>query len=345
MKSLIASTALVAVAALAAQSAMAQEKTLYLGSYGGSTETLMKEKIIPDFEKEYGVTVEYVAGNSTENLARLQAQEGNQELDVVLLDDGPMYQARALGFCDELTGISNLDDLYDIAKIGDDAVGMGFVATGFTYNTELFEENGWEPPKTWTDLADEKYEGRLAIPPISNTYGLHTLIMLARANGGGEKDIDAGFDYLADEVADNVLAFEPSPGRMSELFQSEEIVLSVWGSGRAVSLIDTGFPGAFAYPEDGAVALMIAACPVVDSNVPEEAQALIDYILDPENQVYFAETQGWGPVNKNTELDEETASRVPYGPDQIGNLVAIDWDTANQNRHDWTRRWDREIER
>ncbi|WBU56309.1 ATP-binding cassette domain-containing protein [Paracoccus sediminicola] len=36
-------------------------------------------------------------GNSTENLARLQAQQSAQELDVVIMDDGPMNQADALG--------------------------------------------------------------------------------------------------------------------------------------------------------------------------------------------------------------------------------------------------------
>ena len=41
---------------------MAQQPTLYLGSYGGSTEKLFKEKIIPAFEAKHGVKVVYVAG-------------------------------------------------------------------------------------------------------------------------------------------------------------------------------------------------------------------------------------------------------------------------------------------
>ena len=330
---------------LAAGPAHAQSKTLTVGGYGGSFETLMKELIIPEFEKHNDVTIQFVAGNSTENLARLQAQKGNQELDVVILDDGPMYQADALGFCAPLAEETASDDIYDIAKLGSNSIGIGFVATGFTYNTEWFESEGWEPPKSWKDLIDPKYDQILSIPPISNTYGLHTLVMMARLNGGGEKDIDPGFAAMAEEVAPNVLVFEPSSGKMSELFQSKEIALSIWGSGRTKSLADTGFPVEFAYPEEGAVALMLAACPVVESDVPDEAQTFIQYLLDPEIQIRLGDAMGSGPVNRNTELPEELASVLPYGPEQIGKLIAVDWDTINANRLEWTKRWAREVER
>ncbi|MBL4917911.1 ABC transporter substrate-binding protein [Szabonella alba] len=345
MKRLLIATTVLAGGLAISADADAQTRTLYLGSYGGSTETLMKEQIIPEFEAMHDVRIEYVAGNSTENLARLQAQRGAQELDVVMLDDGPMYQAMQLGFCGPITDIPNLDDAYDIARMGDTALGLGVVSTVFGYNTEVFEANGWEPPTSWNDLADEKYKGRLSIPPISNTYGLHTLIMLARMQGGSEADIDPGFAYLADTVGPNVLAFEASPGRMSELFQNEEVVLAVWGSGRLVSLQDTGYPVEMAYPSEGGVALMIAGCPIADSPNADLAQAFLNFLIEPENQVHFAETQGWGPVNRKVELTPETAARVPYGPEQVDNLIAIDWDLANENRQDWTRRWAREIER
>lgn len=327
-----------------ATAALAQETTLTVGGYGGSFETLMKELIIPEFEAAQGVKIAFVSGNSTENLARLQAQKNAQELDVVILDDGPMYQADALGFCTAMEDSPAKADVYDIAKLGPNSIGIGFVATGFTYNTAWFEKEGWEPPKSWLDLKDPKYKDILSIPPISNTYGLHTLVMEARLAGGGETDIDPGYDVMADEIAPNVLVFEPSSGKMSELFQSEEIAISIWGSGRTKSLADTGFPAAFAYPEEGAVALMLAACPVVDSDAPEAAQAFIDYLLTPEIQVKLADAMGAGPVNTKAELPEELAAVLPYG-DKIDDLVAVDWDVINPAREDWTKRWAREIER
>ncbi len=330
--------------ALATGAYAADPEVLTVGGYGGSFEIMMKKLVIPAFEKEHNVKVAYVSGNSTENLARLQAQKGAQELDVVILDDGPMYQADALGFCAPLEKTPIKDDVYDLAQFSPNAIGMGFVATGFAYSKEFFEKEGWDLPTSWEDLKDPKYEGLISVPPISNTYGLHALVMLARNAGGGEKDIDPGFAAMADEVAPNVLVFEPSSGKMSELFQNGEIAFSVWGSGRVASLANTGYPVDFIYPKEGAVALMLAGCPVVDSNVPEEAQAFIDYLLQPEIQVQLGEAMGSGPVNKKTVLPPKLAESLPYG-EKISKLVNVDWDVINPLRQEWTARWAREVER
>ncbi len=75
--------------------AQAQDKTLYVAAYGGSFEQVMRKEVIPPFEQKHGVKVEYVAGNSTDTIAKLQAQKGNQQIDVAIVDDGPMYQAVA----------------------------------------------------------------------------------------------------------------------------------------------------------------------------------------------------------------------------------------------------------
>ncbi|MDU1670109.1 MAG: ABC transporter substrate-binding protein, partial [Bradyrhizobium sp.] len=97
---------MVSLAVLASASqAWAQQKTLYVAGYGGSFEKTIRDEVIPPFEQANGVKVEYVAGNSTDTLAKLQAQKGNQQIDVAILDDGPMYQAIQLGFCDKVTGL------------------------------------------------------------------------------------------------------------------------------------------------------------------------------------------------------------------------------------------------
>ena len=95
----------IATLALAPSAALAQQKTLYVAGYGGSFEKTMRNEVIPDFEKKHGVKVEYVAGNSTDTLAKLQAQKGNQQIDVAIVDDGPMYQAIQLGFCGKIEGL------------------------------------------------------------------------------------------------------------------------------------------------------------------------------------------------------------------------------------------------
>ena len=57
----------------AGTAALAQQKTMYVAGYGGSYEQTMRKDVIPLFEKQANVKIEYVAGNSTDTLAKLQA--------------------------------------------------------------------------------------------------------------------------------------------------------------------------------------------------------------------------------------------------------------------------------
>ena len=335
---------MVAAGLLAAAPAWAQER-LVVGAYGGSYETVMRS-VIPAFEAANGVTVDYVAGNSSDNLAKLQAQRGRQEIGVVVLDDGPMVQAAGLGLCAPFTDAETRAALYPVALLeGGQAVGTGFGYTGLAYNTKLFAERGLPVPTSWADLARPEFKQRLSIPGIDNTYGLHTLVMQARLNGGGEKAIDPGFKAMRDKINPNVLAYESSPGKMSELFQSGEIWLAVWGSSRVAAMQAAGFPLAITRPKEGAVVLMTAGCVIEGAPKPALAQRFLSYILSPPVQAIFAKQYGAGPTNRATELEPGVAAKVIFGEEQVKQLIVVDWTTINASRAEWTRRWQREVER
>src|SRR5258708_1490465 len=195
--------------------ARAQTKTLYVGAYGGWFEQTRRGEITPPFEKKYGVKIEYVAGNSTDTLAKLQAQKGNQQIDVAIVDDGPMYQAVALGFCRDLAKAPIYDDIYDVAKFSSNkAVGLGMGGTGIMYAKKVFDDNKWPAPTSWEDLKDPKFAKKLVIPPLNNSYGLHSLVMMAKLLGRSEKSIDPGFKSFKDAFNSNGLAYEPRPGEI-----------------------------------------------------------------------------------------------------------------------------------
>jgi putative spermidine/putrescine transport system substrate-binding protein len=345
MKPSILATTAVLGAVLLSTSAIAQQKTMYLGSYGGSFEQTMRKDVLPAFEAKHNVKVEYVAGNSTDTLAKLQAQKGNQQIDAIIVDDGPSYQAVSLGFCDTLQPADIYKDVYPVMKYpSNKAVGIGLNATGIVYSKKAFEENKWPAPTSWADLKDPKYKKKLVIPPLNNTYGLHTLIVEAELGGGGVNNIEPGFNAFKDQIGPNVLAYEPSPGKMTELFQSGQAVIGVWGSGRVKALAETGFPAEFVYPKEGGIALGVAICPVAGSKNGAEAQALVQYMLTPEVQKIMAKGAGLGPSNMTVKLSAAEQVGVPYG-DQVKQLKAIDWDVVNAKREEWNKRWVREIER
>ena len=325
--------------------AQAEEKTLYVAGFGGTYEQVMRRDVIPAFEKTNGVRVQYVSGNSTDTLAKLQAQRGNQQIDAIIVDDGPGYQAVSLGFCAQLEPGDVYNDVAPVMRFSSNkAVGIGLVGTGLAYNTKIFAENGWPAPTSWADLRDPKFKNRLIVPPISNSYGLHALIAQAELAGGGVNNIEPGFKAFIGDVGQNALAYEPSSAKMTESFQSGQVVLAVWGSGRAQALADTGFPVGFVYPKEGGYALGGVACPVAGAKNPKEAQAFVRYMLSPPVQLVMATSAGNGPANVTVKLPPDVAAKVPYG-DDIRTIKAVDWNVVNAKREEWTKRWNREVER
>jgi putative spermidine/putrescine transport system substrate-binding protein len=322
----------------------AQHKTLTVAAYGGSWEQTLRKFVIPDFEAKHGVKVEYVAGNSTDTLAKLQAQKANQVIDVAIVDDGPMYQAIQLGFCAKIEGLAT-DELYEAAKFKDNrAVAVGQTGTGFMINTKVFKDKGWATPTSWNDLKDAKFKKLLVIPPINNTYGLYTLMMYARIEGGGEKTIEPGFGVMKDQINPNVLVYEPSPGKMTELFQSGQAVIAVWGTGRVQAFANTGFPVDFVYPKEGAPILLASACPVAKASISALAHEFIKTLVGSDVQTVLAKEMGNGPVNKKVDVNMAELRMAPVG-ERAKLIISPDWDAINASREQWTKRWNREVER
>ncbi len=324
----------------------AQAETIYVAGTGGSTEKTFKEKIIPAFKAKTGHDVVYVSGNSTDVLAKLQAQKGKQEISFAMIDDGPMYQAVEQGLCAKVDEAGAVKDLYPGARmIGGKSVGVGYIASGLAYNKEVFAKNGWKAPTSWKELADPKFKQKVVIPPITNGYGLLTLVMMSRLHGGSEDKMDSGFDVMAKRVAPNVIAWEPSPGKMAQMLQTGEAALVVWGNGRVQSVVDQGAPVEFVYPKEGAVALMVAGCVVEGAPQARLGQLFLQHVVSPESQALLAADSGFGPTNKTVKLDPELARKVVFGPDKVNALVAPNYGIINARRSVWTQRWNREVER
>lgn len=338
---------LLIVSSIATSSLAQAQDTLYFAGYSGDFQKTFEAFIIPEFEKKQDVKVVYVPGSSSENLAKLQAQRLNQQINVVLMDDGPMQFAVQFGLCSAVNDSETYHDLHEIAapsKFGGKAVGIGLVATGIAYNKETFAKNGWDAPRSWSDLTNKKFAKRVVSNPISGTYGLNTLVMFARMNGGDENNIEPGFKAIEDKLAPNILAWTSSNAQLAQMFQSNDIDVAVWGSARAISLQKTGFPVGFVYPVEGAPALIPAACVISgDNKLAEKSQALLQYLASPEVQAKFT-AEGFGPVNRKTKLTGDVAKEVPYGQEKIDQLIPINWDVVNRQRADWTKQWSRTIE-
>ncbi|MDF0733204.1 ABC transporter substrate-binding protein [Pseudomonas entomophila] len=332
------------VASLFASHAHAEQFTLYVAAFGGSFEQLLKTQIVPPFEKMTGSKVILVPGDTTTTLARMQAQKGKQTLDVAFLDDGPMSQAAKLDYCEKLTDAPIYKDLHEAAHFkSNKAVTIGLDGTGIVYNERVFAAKGWAPPTSWKDLQNPLYKGHVQFPSITNGYGIESLVMFARLNGGSEQNIEPGFVAIKNSVAPNVLSFDPSPGKISELFQNDSLWIGAWGAGRTQSLRNQGVPVKFVAPKEGVMALGLSVCPVKHDTVNALAQKFVQYTLTPQVQALFAAEEGVAPVNKHTELPPDVQAKIPDNA-TVAAMLSIDWDIINAMRPTWIQQWNRQIE-
>ena len=61
-------------------------------------------------------------------------------------------------------------------------------------------------------------------------------------------------------------------------------------------------------------------------------------------QLVMLKDYGYGPVLKSVVVPPELAKMAPVG-DRAAKLYTADWSIINDKREEWTKRWNREVER
>ncbi|NBE92197.1 ABC transporter substrate-binding protein [Nonomuraea sp. KC401] len=342
---LAAALALAGLAACAPPTPAASPGRLVVAGYGGSYQEAFEQAVLPGFEKSCGCEVTYIAGSSTDTVAKLKAQQDAPQIDVALIDDGPQAQAAEAGLLARLdpAKVTRLGKVEKVARLdGDVGVGFALTATGLAYNRDWYAEHGVPAPKRLADLADPRLKGKVVLPSISNTYGVGALMLAARADGGSERDAGPGFEGVK-KVAANAFTFDTTAD-VSNYFLQGQAVASVWGGSRVETLADKDFPIAFVHPEGGAIPLLATANVVNKAPHPDLAQQFVNALLQPGIQSKLAAEGYDGPTVTDAELDPAVAERV-VGPEQAAEMKPLDWTVVNNARSAWTDRWTKEVER
>jgi putative spermidine/putrescine transport system substrate-binding protein len=325
----------------------AEDKEVVFLGFGGSHEKNLRQYAIPAFEKKLGVKVVYVTGTMAANFARVQAQKDRPEADVLWNNDLVHVIGKKMGLFDKLDPrrVQNLKDVYDVARDAE-AIGVmqGFQALGLQYNTRVFKEKGWSAPASWYDLWKPEFKGRVGLYAGTNAYTQYFVPLLARLEGGNERNTDAAFRRLRD-LAPAAPTFPASPAELDNLIRQGEVWIATNGSSRVYELQAAGFPTDFVSPREGAAIFANWFDVVKGAPHPLLAQELVNFLIGVEAQEAFARHVYFAPVNRQVKLDPEVARRVPYGQEQIGRMIKLDFEAMNDNVGRWTERFNKEIER
>ena len=343
---LLASACSVA-ASLLCGSAVAQNKTLYIGMNGGTMEKAYTQYVFPAFEKLYGVKVVVVPGTSSDILAKAQANKDRPQMHVMFLDDGIMMRAIGMGLCEKQKPNPSLSQIYPAARIKDDmATGVTLGMTGLAYNSKMFKEKGWAAPTSWMDLADPKYKGKVVFQSMpSSSFGLHGFLMFNRIQGGNDKNVEPGFKAWPSTIGPNVLEYIPSSAKLSEMVQTNEAALFPLTPTAVAALKDKGIPVEYAQPKEGSVVLMVAQCVIAKNSDPEMSQKLAEFLLSPLAQANVLQFGNQIPTNPKAPVVGAGVAQVEQIGKYMKTAITVDWDSVNTNRPAWNARWNKTIEK
>jgi putative spermidine/putrescine transport system substrate-binding protein len=332
---LAASAALPMLTRHAAASNQFAGRQLISSGFGGSPMDIIQQASFTPFEAETGAKTTQVPMQSAAALARMKAEAGSPQIDMFQFSGGQEDAAKKQGLTQPMTNVTRLAAIPAGLKDPDGHwVTWAVIAEGIVYRKDKIAT----PPKSYKDFLKPEYKGHVGFPAITNGYGMDFLIMLARAHGGGENNIEPGFEALKKIKGETIFK---AASDLPTLFAQGDIWLMPYDTGNAYKVQQSGLPVAFATPEEGSPAVFITACIAKGAKNADMAGAMIDYMLRAEAQVEIARTMRWTASNPETKLPPDLSAEVPA----VSRLAQLNRELINEKRTEWTERWNREIAR
>ena len=128
--------------------------------------TIMPEKyasqIFAQFTKDTGIKVNFLRFSTGEALARLTAEKGNPQVDVLLGGPADMYAAGVTEGILEAYRPADSDAISSAYRDPNNYwTGIGLIPLCFLTNTKFLEKNKMQAPTKWADLLDPRYKNNL----------------------------------------------------------------------------------------------------------------------------------------------------------------------------------------
>lgn len=241
------------------------------------------------FTEKYGIAAPVATPNasSADELTAVKNLKG-QKTQPDVIDIGYSFTGKA-----ESEGLitpykpSNFEAIPDNLKDPDGMwVGAYYGVVQVGTNTSIVEA-----PKTWDDLLDPKYKGKIALPgdPRKGASSIAAVFAAALANGGSVDNIQPGIDFFEKLAKSGNLVSITSPA--SALSTGQAAVVFDWNYnflGMEKELEKSGITLETTTFEDGVFGNYYAQPVVADSPHPNSARLWVDWLTSDEGSELFA---------------------------------------------------------
>ncbi|QGG48410.1 polyamine ABC transporter substrate-binding protein [Heliorestis convoluta] len=257
------------------------------------------EDVIADFEREYGVRVNYDNFSSNEELlAKIQA--GGAQYDLIQPSDYMVSTMIKLNLLEEINkenipNLSNMVTTFEKPPYDPEdkySIVYTWGVTGIAYNPKYVKEE----ITSWEDLWNRAHQGRLVLLNDSR----EVIGMALKKNGFSNSSRDEG--EIREAVEDlkallpNLLAFDTDT--IKQKFIAEEAWIGTVWSGDAAFIYEENPDIEFVVPKEGATIWADTFAIPKGAKNKELAEKFINYILEPEVSVRNYEYIGYSNPNK-----------------------------------------------
>jgi len=204
-------------------------------------------------------------------------------------------------------------------------VGVELFVLGFSYNTDLVSEE--EAPKTWADLLDPKWEGKIQFPNPAAS-GTATLMVMDQMMQQGE---DKAWEYF-DKLVKQANSIPDSGSAPTKAVAMGEAHIGIGFDFMAYEQKAKGETVDFVVPDKTPV-LVNPATLIEGGPNAEGGKKFIDFLLSKEAQQIMAD---WYHIPINPDVE----SRTPLTLEKVKeHAVDLDIDWVNENydrvRNEW----------
>ncbi len=270
----------------------AQQKVVI---YSSNDDTLHK-LVFTAFTRETGIAVEPISAGSGVVIKRIQTEKDRPGGDIIwgvsrsLLDTNKQYFYPYLSKNNDATP----NEYREPANLW---IGNNLHLLVILQNTKALPED--QGPKTWGDLLDPKWKGKIAFTDPANSGSAYsTVTMLVDHFGGG----DAGWAKVKELLANtkvlnrSSLVFQGVGNGEYPLGISLEYAGYVWAAG--------GAPVKTIYPADGTIAQMEGVAIIKGGPNPDAAKAFVDYINRKDVREMILEGTFRRPARQDLDLSK-----------------------------------------
>lgn len=324
--------------------ARAAAKRVYTEQYGGNWEEHFKKSIFSKFTEKTGIEVVTVPGAGSK-IARVDqmVKSGKVELDLIATDASDVIKGKKLGLWEKITEaqVPNLKKVLRQFRESDDmsAPNITYWMILF-YNTKEIKEK----PDSWEVMWNPKYKGWVT---VHNDPGWSNIFPIAAATMGIKQE-QLRDKAVLDKVWKKLDGLKPQIKRwwsggadFQQAAAAGEVLIGAAWNGRVFDSQDKGVSIDGIWPKEGGYLAIDHWTVVKGTPRKEETLALLNFLLEPENQKKTAEVLSFGPTTTGTKemLDAKTAHRTYGPPGAVEKALIEDWRWYFERPQEIEERW------